>query len=161
MRELLALWVHLLVTTIRLAEPGGLRTVLAESMLCRHQLLILNRGRERAPNLRACDRVRAGLCTFLIRRARLVRSAIVLKPCTLLHPHKLLVQRKYGLLFSPECVRRPGPKGPVKELIAAVVEMKRRNPRWGCARIAPLGRVCHSFSSSPKYEMPATVNLDL
>ena len=32
--------------------------------------------------------------------------------------------------------RRPGPKGPKKELIAAVVEMKRRNPNWGCPRIA-------------------------
>ena len=32
--------------------------------------------------------------------------------------------------------RRPGPKGPVKELIDAVVAMKRRNPSWGCPRIA-------------------------
>ena len=33
-------------------------------------------------------------------------------------------------------VRRPGPKGPTKELIHAVVEMKRRNRTWGCKRIA-------------------------
>jgi hypothetical protein len=38
-------------------------------------------------------------------------------------------------LFSPQRGRRPGPKGP-KELIDAVVAMKRRNPRWGCPRIA-------------------------
>ena len=31
---------------------------------------------------------------------------------------------------------RPGPKGPAQELIDAVVEMKRRNPTWGCPRIA-------------------------
>ena len=31
---------------------------------------------------------------------------------------------------------RPGPKGPTKELIDAVVEMKRRNRTWGCKRIA-------------------------
>src|SRR5215469_10869512 len=55
MREFLILLIHLLVTTVRLAKPGGLRTVLAESVLCRHQLLILNRGRERAPNLRPSD----------------------------------------------------------------------------------------------------------
>jgi putative transposase len=29
-----------------------------------------------------------------------------------------------------------GPKGPTKELINAVVEMKQRNPTWGCKRIA-------------------------
>jgi len=39
-------------------------------------------------------------------------------------------------LFSAKLRRRPGPKGPNKELIAAVVEMKRRNPNWGCPRIA-------------------------
>lgn len=30
----------------------------------------------------------------------------------------------------------PGPKGPSEELIAAIIEAKRRNPRWGCPRIA-------------------------
>src|SRR5207237_6830703 len=29
-----------------------------------------------------------------------------------------------------------GPKGPTEELIRAVVEMKKRNPPWGCPRIA-------------------------
>ena len=43
---------------------------------------------------------------------------------------------KYHLLFSPRRRNRPGPKGPSKELIAAVLEIKRRNPRFGCPRIA-------------------------
>src|SRR5882724_7679659 len=49
---------------------------------------------------------------------------------------RVLIKRKYRLLFSPTRRRRPGPKGPAQELIDAVVEMKRRNPRWGCPRIA-------------------------
>src|SRR5215475_5652801 len=65
-----------------------------------------------------------------------IESAIVLKTSTLLHFHKMLIQRKYRLLFSPKRVRRPGPKGPTKELIDAVLEMKRRNCTWGCKRIA-------------------------
>ena len=136
MRDFLVLLVHSIVTVVRLAKPGGLRSVLAESVLIRHQLLILNRGRKRAPNLRAWDRIIAGLCTLFIRRARSLRSAIVLKPSTLLNLHRLLTKRKYRLLFSPRCGRRPGPKGPAKDLIDAVVEMKRRNPGWGCPRIA-------------------------
>ena len=36
----------------------------------RHQILILNRGRKRAPNLRSSDRIIAGLCTLLMRPAR-------------------------------------------------------------------------------------------
>src|ERR1700732_128824 len=71
-----------------------------------------------------------------MRPARTLRSAIVLKPSTFLHLQNLLRKRKYRMLFSPQRGLRPGPKGPAKELIDAVVEMKRRNPRWGCPRIA-------------------------
>jgi putative transposase len=136
MSDLLALFLHVIVTVIRLARPGGLRSVVAESTLVRHQLLILNRGRKRAPNLRVSDRMIAGLCTLLMRPARILRCAIVLRPSTLLRFHHMLIKRKYRLLFSPNARRRPGPKGPAKELIDAVLEMKRRNPIWGCPRIA-------------------------
>jgi transposase InsO family protein len=71
-----------------------------------------------------------------MRPARVLRSAVVLKTSTRLHFHKMLIQQKYRLLFSPKRVRRPGPKGPTKELIDAVIEMKRRNRTWGCKRIA-------------------------
>jgi len=136
MRDIFTLVLHAIVTIIRLTRPGGLRSVVAESVLMRHQVLILNRGRKRAPNLRSSDRIIAGLCTLLMRPARVLRSAIALKTSTLLHFHKMLIKRKYRLLFSPKRVRRPGPKGPTKELIDAVVEMKRRNRTWGCKRIA-------------------------
>lgn len=51
MRDFLALLVHMIGTVIRVGRPGGFRSVIAESVLIRHQLLILNRGRKRAPNL--------------------------------------------------------------------------------------------------------------
>jgi hypothetical protein len=60
-REILVLFIHAVVTLLRLSTPGGLRSVVAESVLVRHQLLILNRGRKRAPNLRVYDRIIAGL----------------------------------------------------------------------------------------------------
>jgi len=46
----------------------------------------------------------------------------------LLYFHQALVKRKYYLLYNSRKPHRPGPKGPSKELIDAVVEMKRRNP---------------------------------
>jgi hypothetical protein len=61
---------------------------------------------------------------------------MVLKPSTLLHFHHLLRKRKYRRLFSSQSGRRPGAKGPAQELIDAVLELKRRNPTWGCPRIA-------------------------
>jgi hypothetical protein len=75
MRDFLILFVHVIVTLARLARPGGLRSVVAEPALVRHQLLVLNRGRKRAPRLRAADRIIAGLCTLFMRPARVLRSA--------------------------------------------------------------------------------------
>jgi hypothetical protein len=74
MYEFIVLFVHSIVTLVRLAKPGGLRSVVAESVLVRHQLLILNRGRKRAPNLRPADRIIVGLCTLFMRPARVLRS---------------------------------------------------------------------------------------
>ena len=55
MRELLILAVHLLVTCAKLLHSGGVRAVAAESLLLKHQLLISNRSRQRAPNLTTLD----------------------------------------------------------------------------------------------------------
>ena len=67
MRDLLILLVHLIATLARLMGPGGLRSVVAESLLVKQQLLILNRSRHRAPNLRASDRILAGVCALFMR----------------------------------------------------------------------------------------------
>jgi putative transposase len=136
MRDLVILFVHLIVTLARLAGPGGVRSVVAESVLVQHQLVILNRSRKRAPHLGVSDRIVAGLCALLMRPARIIRSAITVKPSTLLNLHVALKTRKYHLLFSPKRRRKPGPKAPSKELVEAVIEMKQRNPSWGCPRIA-------------------------
>src|SRR6266576_3970948 len=52
MRELVILFVHALATLARLLGPGGIWSVVAESVLVKQQLLILNRARQRSPNLR-------------------------------------------------------------------------------------------------------------
>ncbi len=59
MRDVLILLIHLVVTVVRLARPGGLRSVLAESLLVKHQLGIFDRGRKRAPNVRRRQRCQA------------------------------------------------------------------------------------------------------
>ena len=136
MRDLAVLFLHLLTTVARLTGPGGARALVAESVLVKHQLLILNRSRKHAPNLRLADRLVAGVCTLFIRPTRLVRSAIVLQPSMLLRFHRALIRRKYRRLFSSTVPKKPGPKGPSREVVAAVVEMKQRNPTWVCPRIA-------------------------
>ncbi len=61
---------------------------------------------------------------------------IILRPSTLLSFHEALKRRKYRLLCTPQRRGKPGPKGPSQELIEIIVETKRRNPRFGCPRIA-------------------------
>ena len=136
MRDLVILLVHLITTILRLVRPGGVRAIVAESFVIKHQLLILNRSRRRAPNLRVVDRLIAGVCSLWIKPSRLQRVAIAFKPSTLLSFHRALVRRKYRLLFSSKQKTKPGPKGPTANLIRAVLEMKQRNPTWGCPHIA-------------------------
>jgi hypothetical protein len=122
MRELAILLVHLIATLAKCLRPGGVRAVAAESLLLKQQLIVLNRSRERAPNLRAADRVIAALCASVIEPRRLIRSAIVIKPSTMLRFHRALVARKYRLLFTPKRGGQPGPKGPL-------ARARRRDPR--------------------------------
>jgi putative transposase len=146
MRDLIILFVHVIFAICRLWRPGGTRSVIAESILLKQQLLILNRSRKRAPNLRASDRFIAGVCTLFMKSSRLIRSAIVLKPSTLLSIHHALRNRKYRALFSHKRNRKPGPKGLSKELIDAIVDIKRRNPTWGRPRIAQQIALALEFS---------------
>jgi putative transposase len=90
MRNLAVLFIHFIAVLARLLGPGGVRSLVAESLLPKDQLLIVNRSRKRSPNLSAWDRILAGLPALLLRPTRLLRSAIVLKPSTLLGLHKAM-----------------------------------------------------------------------
>ena len=85
-----------------------------------------------------------GLTALFVSPRRIVKLGVLVKPATLFKFHRALVDRKYRLLFSSSSPRRkPGPKGPSAELIGAIVEMKRRNPKFGCVRIAQ--QIAHAF----------------
>jgi putative transposase len=137
MKSVVLLVVHVVVSLVKLAGPGGARGLLAETLLLKHQLLILNRGRKRAPNLSFWDRVFLGLGCLLIHPARIRKIGVVVSPATLFKFHAALVKRKYRRLFSSSTAsKKPGPKGPSEAVIQAIIEMKQRNPRYGCPRIA-------------------------
>ena len=84
MKSMVLLLVHLIVSLVKLSSPGGARGLLAETLLLRHQLLIVNRGRKRAPNLKPWDRIILGLGSLMIAPRRIHRIAIVVSPATLL-----------------------------------------------------------------------------
>ena len=136
MRDIIYLLFHLLTTLAKLFQPGGSRAVIAENLLLKQQLIIHSRSRQRAPNLSTGDRALLGFWSLFLNPKHIVRAAIIIKPSTLRSFHNALKNRKYRLLYSPGGGRKPGPGGPSREVIDAIVGMKRRNPRYGCPRIA-------------------------
>src|SRR3954464_5416881 len=144
MRDLLLVVLHLAVTSAKLCGPGGVRAVIAENLLLKQQLIVLRRGRRRAPRLTLRDRLLCGFGALFLSLGGIRRVAIALRPSTLLAFHQALVRRKYRRLFSSTpCPKKPGPKGPDEALIRAIVELKSRNPRFGCPRIARI--IAHTF----------------
>jgi putative transposase len=120
-REPFILVAHLLTTLAKLMRPGGAREVAAESLMLKHQMLILNRSRKRTPRLTPWDRLLLGVGASLLNPKRIPKIAVGITTSTLLRYHRVLTKLKYHLLFSPQWRGRPGPKGPSKELIAAVL----------------------------------------
>jgi hypothetical protein len=60
MRHVVVLFIHLIAVLTQLFQPGGVRSLVAEFLLLKHQLLIVNRSRQRSPNLSSWDRILAG-----------------------------------------------------------------------------------------------------
>jgi len=121
---------------LRLLMPGGTRRIAAENIALRNQLITLTRNQKRAPKLTTFERITFGILAGFLSYKRLSRIAIALKPATMLKFHRALVKRKYRILFSNTSAKKPGRKGQDQSIINAIIEMKHRNPRYGCRRIA-------------------------
>ena len=130
------LLIHFFVTLAKLIRPGGVKTVVAENLLLKQQLMTLTRQRTRSPGLTIFDRFMFGYLAFFISKERLQKIAVSLKPATILKFHQALVKRKYRDLYSRKTRIKPGRKEPKQNLVELAVEMKRRNLRFGYGRIA-------------------------
>ena len=95
MKDLLILITHLLATIAKLLGPGDARAVVADSLLMKQQLLIINRSRRRAPNLSALDGLLPGFWSLFLSPRRIQRVAVIIRPSTLLTFHDTLKKRKY------------------------------------------------------------------
>lgn len=130
------MFLNLFTAIARLLGPGGPRGLVAENLMLKHQLIVNSRSQKRAPKLSPLDRALFGFWTAFLTPRRLVNAAVLINPATLLKFHAALVKKKYQLHYASRHRSKPGPKGPSREIIDAVVEMKNRNPRYGCPRIA-------------------------
>ena len=136
MKHVFIVFTYLVSLAHTLLRQGGMKVVIAENLLLKQQLLVLTRSRKRAPNLSSFDRFFLGLWSTFLNPRRIKRVAVLIQPSTLLKFHQAMVKRKYRWLYSSPNRKKPGPKGPSRELIKLVLEMKRRNPNFGCPKIA-------------------------
>jgi hypothetical protein len=116
--------------------PGGAKAIIAESLLVKHRQLIAHRSAGKTPRLTTSDRFLCGFLALFMRPGRIRKAAVVIKPATLTKFRRALLSRNYQRLFSSRKHAKPGPKGPSEDLIRVIVELKQRNPRFGCPRIA-------------------------
>lgn len=70
---------YLLTLLAKLLRPGGSRTLIAENLLLKQQLIIHSRSRQRAPNLIARDRALLGFWSLFLNPRRIARAAIIIK----------------------------------------------------------------------------------
>jgi len=82
MKVLLLMLARLLTTLAKLLGPGGAKAIVADSLLTKQQLLIINRSRRRAPNLTPIDRMLLDLWTLFLRPHHIQRAAVILRPST-------------------------------------------------------------------------------
>ena len=108
MKEFFRVFYHLASCIIRLLRPGGVKSIAAENLILRQQLITIERTRKRSPHLTQADRTLFAMLAQIIPRNRLQKLAIIVKPATILKFHRALVKKKYHLLCS---ARKPQNRG--------------------------------------------------
>jgi len=116
-----------------LCRKDGLKAVVVQNLLLTQHLIVLNRGRQRGPSISPLHRNWLAFFSMFLSTRRLRQAAVVFRFSTFLRFKEILVRQKYKFLFSRGECSKPGPKGPSREIIAAVVEFKQRNPH--CAAL--------------------------
>lgn len=91
---------HFVACFIKLLSPGGIKSIAAENLILRQQLIVINRTRLRSPRLTQTDRTLFAILAQIVSQHRLRKLAIIVKPATILNFHRALVNRKYRLLYS-------------------------------------------------------------
>jgi len=80
MTEKIQFLIHFFVTLAKLIRPGGVKTVMTENLMLKHQLITLTRQRSRAPRLTTFDRLLFGYLAFLSAKIDFRKFPLYLSP---------------------------------------------------------------------------------
>ena len=138
MEAILTIFVSVLRSVLILLKPGGHKRLVSENLILRQQLIVVSRKHSRSPPLRPIDRIVFAISSCFIPFKKLSIIAVIIKPAPILRCHRSLVNKKYQILFGSTGAVKRGRKGFDIEVINLVLEIKDKNPRYGCPRIAML-----------------------
>jgi putative transposase len=105
---------------------------IAEILILRHQLAVLQRRQPGRPNLNWADRALLATLLGLIPRARRHRLRLLVTPDTILRWHRDVVRRRWAARSMRGTTGRPATRRNVRAL---VLRLARENPVWGYRRI--------------------------
>ena len=91
MKTLTLLVIHVLTTLAKRAGPGGAKTIIAESVLLKHQLLIARRSIGKTLRLTTLDRFLCGFLVLFMHPRRIRKAAVVLKPARMVQKQERIL----------------------------------------------------------------------
>jgi len=138
MRDFFTILITVLRSIFILMGPDGHMRLISENLSLRQQLMTLARKNRKSPPLKPIDRIVLAFTALFIPLNKISRVAIIVKPATILKFHRLLVKKKYQSLFGRKDVQKRGRKGFNKSIVNMVIEIKKKNPSFGCPRIGML-----------------------
>ena len=72
--------IHLLVLLAKSLKPGGIKSVIAENLMLKQQLIVMARTKLTSPNLKASDRFIFGYLSLFISEPRRSLTAVIVPP---------------------------------------------------------------------------------
>jgi hypothetical protein len=123
-------------TWLRLSRRGETWQI-AESLILRHQLAVLQRRQPCRPGLNWADRVLLATLLGVIPKARRQGLRLLVTPDTMLRWHRDIVRRRWAARSVRGKAGRPATRRSIKTL---VLRLARENPGWGTAASTGTGR---------------------
>jgi hypothetical protein len=158
----MCLWFMFLLITrlmawLRLARREEAWKV-AEILLLRHQLAVLQRQQPRRPDLNWADRAFLATLLSVIPKARRHGLRLLVTPDTILRWHREIVRRRWAARSIRGKTGRPATRRNIKAL---VLRLARENPGWGYRRIhGELAGLGVQVSASTVWEILKKAGID-
>src|ERR1039458_4019560 len=105
---------------------------IAEILILRHQLAVLQRQQPRRPKLNWADRALLAALLGVIPKARRHRLRLLVTPDTIVRWHRDIIRRRQAARSKRGKTGRPATRQTIKAL---VLRLARDNPEWGYRRI--------------------------